>query len=402
MKRSALPLAMLCALASIHASAGAPPGTDPAPATQSLTSTPEAQAFVEQLAERMSAGDPATFRKAFDIPALSGRSFGGLDAPADLRRGFEIGVSAGLDQMTTAISDNMKKGGKYTFLHLHMVDGELRAMFRMTGPTGLNYHDLVLQVHEPDTVRIIDLHMATTGELISASYHRLLLPLVAGATKGANANLTQDERDYVDNIGQVKDVSQKLLAKDYAGVHAIYESLPESLQKEQVLMLYNLQSLARIDKKQFVDAMDRYEKAFPDSPSLSLLRIDSTAMAQDWTGLLSTLDKLDKQVGGDPFLNVFRVKALQGLGRSDEALAAGEACLKADPHCAEAYVALLHALAAQKNWPGTADMMERMLAYTGKFLPTMTSDADFSEFIQTPEFSDFKSAHPALKFHAAD
>jgi len=395
MRRCTFPATLIFAVLASRAFAA---DTQPAPATQPLTASQVVREFAQNIEAEMSAGDISGFRKAFDIPTLTTRAFGDLDASPNLRRQFGVGVNSGLDQLVTALADNMKSGGGYAFLRLHIVKGELRAMFRMTGKTGLNYHDMVLKVGPGDTVRVVDMYIATTGEELSDSYHRVLLPLVAEVDKGALARLTEGESEYVKNIGGARDMGLKVLNKDYSGVHAIYEGLPVSLQSEQIVMLYDLQSLVHIDLKLYAQAMDRYEKAFPDSPSLSLLRIDSTMLAKDWTGMLATIDKLDKQVGGDIFLNVFRVTALQSLGRGDEALAAGEECLKVYPHCTEAYVALLQALAMQKNWVGTKDMMERMLAYSGKFLPTMTLDPVFSEFIKTQEFAEFESDHPKLKF----
>lgn len=71
--------------------------------------------------------------------------------------------------------------------------------------------------------------------------------------------------------------------------------------------------------------------AFGADPDLVIDRIYFTRDRQDWSANLAAIDDLDKQVGGDPFLDSLRSLAYLHLQQPDDALAAARRSVAADP-----------------------------------------------------------------------
>lgn len=392
MKTARLAAVVLCAALTTSALAQA---TRPASMSQAV------QSFAHDLESTMSKGDPSVLLKAFDRMAFANRALEGLPFSDKDKSDAATGLGSAVDGLAKAIQGAMQDDGQYKFLRVHTVNGELRATFRMTGASGLNYHDICLRIDPGQTIRIQDMYVAVSGELLSRTMHRLMLPVAANANRGMVDRMVGNESEYIKHIADIEKMSTAFREKDYPACHADYDSLPPGVKSEQSLMLYDTMSLAHIDDKQYMAAISRYEAAFPDSPSLNLMRLDSTFLASDWDGLIAACDKLDAQVGGDPYLAFYRMVALSKKDKLKDAAAVGEASLQKEPDLTQVYIQLVSVKAAQKDWQGTHDVMERMLDKTGKFLPHMINDEQYADFVKTDEFQKFRKDHPGLKFEAA-
>jgi hypothetical protein len=63
--------------------------------------------------------------------------------PKDAEKGFRKGAKTGLGSFMSTIASQLNSPCEYELLHVRIVEGEPRAVFRMTGQSGLAYHEFI-------------------------------------------------------------------------------------------------------------------------------------------------------------------------------------------------------------------------------------------------------------------
>jgi hypothetical protein len=164
------------------------------------------------------------------------------------------------------------------------------------------------------------------------------------------------------------------------------------LKKEKMFMLLRMRNAAEIGDDLYRTAIDEFQAAFPDSAAAALVQIDVTFLRKDWAGLAKTLDALDKQVGGDPFLDFYRGQSLIAQGKVEEAKKTMAGLIKKEPRIAAPYYTLIDVSLDQKDYATTA----RLLGEAEQNLGLSYADAG-----EKPGFTDFAASPEGKKFFAA-
>ncbi|MFY7669858.1 tetratricopeptide repeat protein [Tenacibaculum sp. MEBiC06402] len=211
-------------------------------------------------------------------------------------KGFSGNFSLGKE-----LVKQIELGAEYTFLRAYSENDEYFLLFRLFGEEGLNYHRHLIKYinNEP---KIVDTYIYLTGEYLSESFkviYEMSLNNLSFMKRILNRN---DLKDYekIDKMKRYRDSGK------YEELVELYESLNEKSKKKKIFKIYSLLGSQHLSEELYIKYIDEYEKEFPNDPSLYLISMDGFIMKNQFDDALTTLDKLDKSIGIDDFLDYYR------------------------------------------------------------------------------------------------
>ncbi len=158
---------------AVPAMASDPPAFTPGPVNSKAFADAQLFAFVKRFERAVNKRDTDAINAAFDPDMLMDRVCAGL--PVTPAQGRKFALTVGLAIVSAPYLDTVGAGGHVKFLRVHELDGGRRALYRLTGDDGLNYHDAVLALTDHGRVAIVDAYVYDTGEMISAVLRRMLV-----------------------------------------------------------------------------------------------------------------------------------------------------------------------------------------------------------------------------------
>lgn len=238
------------------ASPAAAPAAAAVPAGEPL-SDEEIIAWAEELEAKMRAGDKNAFSTSFDRRAMLMRATAPPPDDEDIREKFIDGMlrdwrSGKTKNLGKAIQGAIAGGGSYSFVHVHPVNGRKRALFRLTGQGGFNYHGFVL-AKQAGRVRAVDIYVFSLGEFASQTMRRAYLPFAAHFSRGWIERLTKSENAYVKHGKDLLRLTSQIQSKQYAAALRTYRSLPEVLRHDKSIMLHRLIAAGNLDERTYAD-----------------------------------------------------------------------------------------------------------------------------------------------------
>ncbi|MFT3828739.1 MAG: hypothetical protein QM691_03435 [Opitutaceae bacterium] len=375
--------------------AGLPPGVaaaavpatvrSAAPAVATITEE-ECAAFGEELARAVNDGRAAAVIDALDPYALAARAMAGLEMKDDFRRGVSSGIATNArESMVRAFGGFVKA----RFLRVLKVDGEFRPLLRLlTKEGGMNFHAYVVERRASGRLKWVDTYVCLTGELMSETMRRLLLPALAEQNAGFFERLARGEGEYMKNLPKIADVQKRLQAGDIAGAKAILDGFPGELRSLKPILAMRLLVAQKTNEAAYLDVIKEWEARFPGDPSLALVGIDGAFLRQDYDGALRRLAELRTFTGEDPYLDFLEASTLRLGKRFPESRAAARRCLAADPAMASAYDVLLMIELTERNHAGVATLLTEVETnYPGSdMVKAIAGSPEYAEFRGSPEY----------------
>lgn len=195
--------------------------------------------------------------------------------------------------------------------------GTPHLFIRLFGAGGLDYDEFSL-VRTGDSVRWADISAYSTEEWVSVGIARL-------------TDIAYKSNAPVADLGVVLKMGQQMRSQDYAGVKATYEQIAKEYQGIKMIKLMYVHACHHIDNGLYEKALVEYVTAFPDAASGYLMMLDLYWLLKDYDKMLAAIDKLDKLIGGDPLLDLYRGNALAALAKTSESLGCYERLYRYDP-----------------------------------------------------------------------
>ncbi len=286
------------------------------------------------------------------------------------------GVSDLPDKIVAAV----RIGGDYRFVRLISKDGQLRPLYRLTMPEdgGVNYHELVVEV-SGDKPLITNVYLYLSGESISESVRRVLIPALAAEDPSIVGKLTGSEAQILENRDVLRAINGLTSQEKFAEAFAKFEELsPELLQDRAILMtrLVISQGLGDAEQEKVVEEL---AKAAPGQPCSDFPLFALRKKQGRHEDVIQIVDRLQKVIE-DPYLDLLKVDALLATGKAD---AAREAVVRVKTVCpdrSDVYWMEIAVSLRTKNFGETA----RLLDDVGK-----TFGLEFRDLSSVPEYSEF-------------
>lgn len=360
-----------------------------APAPLSSEDQERVTRFAEEFAAAVSSGHGQTVARAFDLDTLVDYVLGPLDLGTELAA-FKSEVRSAAQRQHGGLASGFM-GHRYRFLRFVEEEGETRLLFRDTSDRGFDYHKYRFYLDPQDRVRLTDFYVFTNGEYLSATTRRMVLPVLEHLAKGRIARIFGggDERRVVQDVERLQVAQQKLLAGDIVGAKESLKSLSREFRREKVARLAELAALGQAteDEPAYARALEAFARDFRGDPCVPLQMIDFYFMKGDYAKLLEIVDDLDRMVGGDVYLNLYRAIALHGMGKPEEGLRLLDPAIVEEPDEDELrWTAAECAVGAKKYAEASRhfDVLEDQFGYeiTEEFLREVP---EYADYLASPE-----------------
>jgi tetratricopeptide (TPR) repeat protein len=351
----------------------------------------ECRQFAKALEAAVASGDVAAINRLIDWEVILERATARIDIPADARNGFLIGARKALNgpaSIAGQLAAEPKKGGQYKLLRIH-TDGEQqkRVLFRLLdAKQRLNYHDMLLVRQAGGGVRAADMYVFATAEMISQTFRRGYIPLAAEASKSAIARLTQSESDFIKHVKDFQEITSNVRGGRPQQALDIYARLPDSLKKDKNLLMLRVAAASAVDEQQYDEAMNALRTLYPDDPCVDLIGLDSHFIHKKYAAARKAIDRLDKSLGGDPYLDVLRASVYLAEKHYQEARECAVRAAKAEKDLVSAYWTQVTIALEQKDF----DEVAKLLVFIEKGLHLELSDPttapEYAEFVKSPQY----------------
>src|ERR1051326_2046387 len=269
----------------------------------------EYTAFCKELEKQLNSGNAEAFANAIDLETMTDHVIDGKDGGSFSRPEISKAITAAMSQFTVEVGNAIRSSGKYRFLHLVYRDKTVRALFRLHSSKGINYHELLFVVHDHKP-QISDVYVYLTGENLSETLRNLL---------AASGNLGTTDREFQREAENLDEMRKAIQLGDVEKAYRLYNSLSAKMRQTKAVQMYNILISEKMSEAMYSDAIDQYEKMFPNDPSLRLVSLDGYALNKEYKKLFTCINKLDATVN-DPYLDFFRANALFEMDSIDAAL----------------------------------------------------------------------------------
>lgn len=346
----------------------------------------DCEALVKSVDIAIAHQDSGAFTALIDEDRMSDRILAGLDLDEEFRTGFLKGMreGGGLANLSNEIIGSIKQGGDYTFVRMVLYGEELRPMFRLALPDsgGMNYHELVVTVDDKKQPRIADIYVHLSGEELSQTIRRLVLPAVAEQNAGIMARLTGAESEFLKNVTAMQKINELQQTQQFQQAFNLFATLPAELQKDKTVLLTKLMVAQQIGETEYTNAIRDLERYFPNDSARDFRAIDLLAVQGQHEELIRTVDRLMGTIQ-DPYLNTLKVDALLAMNRPEDARKAIAEARASAPNRIDVYWIEVSVSLRLKDHAATAALLDEIEKKFG---------VEFNDITTIPDYADFAAS----------
>jgi tetratricopeptide (TPR) repeat protein len=358
----------------------------------------EARQFADRLSQLVKAGDERAINRLLHVSDLIKRVVSDLGLTEEERQAALEGALRSPDEgrLGAAILRTIADGGSYRFLRVHTVADRRRALFRqIRGDGALVYNDFIL-TRFPDGIGMEDLYVLSTGELFSQTCRRLLIPLLTERLRGERAKRIKD--GYAASLPAIRALTRATEPGEITQAVAQYRRLPQEVRENKTLLLFYIGVLQRhieAADKDYLEAMETFRKLYPNDAALDILSMGYYILKQRYDEALTAVDRVEKAVGGDPYLNTLRANILAEAGRYDMARVAAEKAIKAEPALEHAYWPRLLVSLREKKYTDTQTWLKKMVEACQVPVDWLADNPEYAGFIKSPQYREWQKWYQA-------
>ena len=355
----------------------------------------EAEQFAQALTEALQEEQSARFRGLWDGEQMFYRIFPKdvVDAQPELKGALPVWSGRVAQQMYGNLL-----GHRIDFLRTVRDTTGVKVRVRLVAE-GMNYWDILLGRSESGRVRGIDYVDYTSGDSLSESQRRLFQQLMPNLISG-KVNRTQAQVE-MENVQELKALVTLFHKGEFQAFLDRYDRLNPSIKTQRSIMHFRVMAANDIavglmtEGKPtggiYAKAVDDYRINHPDAWNLELLLIDYHFLKKEYAKAITVVDALDKRIGGDPYLDLFRGNALYSM---EEHAKAREFLLKVEqsyPWDQDVYDTLLEiALDAKEFKEVTRILIAKESQTNYEWDPNFNGIERFDEYRASPEMAAWK------------
>jgi tetratricopeptide (TPR) repeat protein len=358
-----------------------------------MISDDEAKQFAAALEQALANDDEPAFHGLIDWKAMANEATTGFGLPAAAQASLANGLVTGVTQPGVFVNA-LKQGGtaRYQLTRLEEIDGRKYAWFRLINDSGVNFHRFRL-TKTGDMIHSDELYVMLSGEPMSETWRRLMLPVATEQNKNWLQKLATQESDFVANIDKFQQLSQQCRSQDYAGALATYNSMPDSMKKDRLIMILRYQAAMGSGESEIIAAADDFRAAHPDAKAIDMMMIDAHVLRKEFAEAIACLDRVQQEVGADSYLE--SLAASMYLEQQDEpqAIARLKKAIKLAPVASEAYWTLLPLALAQHDSATVAEVLTELHDLDELNIEGLKELPNYPEFAESPEGKAWLEEH---------
>lgn len=370
----------------------------PAPAVKASGPPPthaEAETFADKMTKAVKAADPNQVNQLIRTEDLLKRLVSDLELSLNDRESFVRGATekmAGRGFGESIIKATRE--GSYKLLRIYEKEGRQRVLFRMISSDAVNYHEYSLIRFPDGEVATEDIFIFLTGEPFSQTIRRMLIPML-GAIR-----LRGSDSEQLKNIEALGEIMQEFQAGRYEkGVSSI-NRLPGKFKEQRfVLHMYMQASLRQGEagERDYLAAMEKYRELYPNDASIDFISIDYYFLKKRYDEAIRAIDRIDKAIGGDPYLRVLRSGAHSEAGRFADARTDIEKAITEEPNLINAYWVRIALSLREKNHEDTLTWLKAIVERLNVEFQDLSTVPDYAEFVKSSQHAQWRKWYAQRK-----
>lgn len=355
----------------------------------------ELQMFGDKLAEVLSSGDGEKVQPLLDTEGLADRVFddrtSGFPQVSEMRRGFCNGA---LKQPGGWLRNIL--GNKAKALHCRERDGFPAIVMRLrTEDGGVNYVDIIAKPHG-GTFKAVDLFTYMYASYVSDEARKLLANMMPTSGVGKLAAMMGATNFDGEMLSRLKSGGDLMQAGKFAEVIRLCEGLPEKYRIHRMFFMMRMQALMALNGTEDGKYEAAYREVLRSAPQVlgtdsttDLLMIDLHFLNNELDEADACIERVQKVVGGDPYLKVLRANTHRMMKDYEGALKLANEAQAEEPDLYAAVDARLTIQVERKNFPGLVEELRAFKRDTGTVMDRklLADDPQYAEFLASPEFA---------------
>lgn len=341
--------------------------------------------FASRLEHAAANADWAEVNRCVDWEGLAVQIGDALDGGEELADPLDVDVRTAI----TANGGLLRKilsqvdGGAYRLVRFRRGPEGVRALFRLAGTSQLDYHEFLLKKQGAEVVAS-DLRIYSKGELISETLLQTLQPLLHQHDQYAGASPWQ--RDYFfQDLETLAAIQHAIKAGNPAAALQLFDTLPTAMKEMKPVQLLRYHSAVVSNDADLVEAATAdYDRLFPDDPAIDLIAIGAFRVQQRYREALSALDRLDRRLGGDSYLDIIRARLYLRAGELEPAARLARIAIANYPSSEFAHDVFLAVLIIERDHEALYNAMH---AYEQRLSPAwgdLRERPEFAHFVESP------------------
>ena len=353
--------------------------------------TPAAHASHEALVRAVDAdfraGKVDAYVQAIDMDALADHALQGLALDDATRARVHRSVSSS-NGLRTTIAQLMRagilEGGRFRFIRIKTVRKRPAAIFRLAGHGLMSWWGFHLGSDTDGQSRIEDVLNFGNGGWFSDHIRRMVLfqhPKAAGEEQATFEAFKKTYDKMQDAFGNLR----------YEEGLRYYEKLPASWRVKRNVLEARLHAARHAGDDAYATALAAIVEHHPGDEGAMIKQFELGMVREHYEEARRAVDRLDKALGGDPYLDLKRAEILVRTGKEPQAQALTSAFMKKDRSLADAYIVLAECAVARGEF-------QEAVRHYGRAAAMRTNPFEPSK--QVPRATDFFASKPYKRWQA--
>lgn len=308
----------------------------------------EAKEFAAKLEVSVRKRETAFFNEAIDKKEMLKRA--DLPESSD-SKGFQKGLERGM-KMGDNIAKSLTDKGTYSLVKQYEKDGKQHILFRLYDNGSLNYHDMEL-IHMGNEVKIADIFVYTTGQLLSETLHGVFAQMKGLMDK--DSGVSPDE----EWVRRMPEIRQLITQEKYQEALDLYNQMPVTVQNIRAMQIVHIEIASGLDIEEYDKALKQYQTLYPNEPNMHLLMIDGYIMHKEYDKALDAVNELDKQINKDPMLDYYRYLCYNLLDNQEQCIVSLEKLIKNMPDFEDGQLELIVTYIQEKQFDKARPLVKK-------------------------------------------
>ncbi|MBN1599439.1 MAG: hypothetical protein JW894_14185 [Bacteroidales bacterium] len=336
--------------------------------------------FGENIEASIENGNSAYFNQCFHHREFLKRSID--ESNNAYAEGFREGFIKHFD-IGTVLVDEIYSNGTYSFHKAYYTDGKAKMLFRLMTNEGINYHEFEVQIID-EKMKIVDAYIFLAAEYLSEMVNRLYIANMPVKYCSESDLIKQAEYKELESIKVFFGENKSAKAyREWKKLDPEYKSLKEY----QVL---GIQLAAHTNEEKFLEHYVEFRNNLNDTKGKYLLPVEGLMAYGYYKESLECIDSLDKCLGKDPMLNLWRANIFYNLNDYEKAAGYYNIIIETYPEYEFTYFTLLGIYIEEKKYDKATSLLEKMTFTFNRYKEDFQEIlVEYPDFLHSAEYTEW-------------
>lgn len=340
--------------------------------------------------EAVKAGDSDAFLKLLDYDLLVEQATVDAGMSAEERQAFlkQSKISPGRRNLFQRLfRDPLGENGSFKFLRTRTDGGEKRILFRLIRDNGdPNYLDLLAARRPDGQVRTVDVFshwLAESSVQTLRRFYRLVSDQGPPEVRGGGKTPQSESLGHLTSLGNMVKAYGEGRFEDTI---RFFHQLPPALQQHKNTLFFRFEAAQEVGEGEYLAAVEDLRKYLPADPCLDLVSLGYFRLKNQYKTCQEIIDRVEKRVGGDPYLHVLRAWLHFDAEELDLAQKLGERAIEEEPTLENAYWVQVNVALRRKQFDEVVRLLTVIENQFGDDFDDFTKLPDYAEFVKSPQY----------------